>query len=363
MKLKSLNTTSKILIVVVFFSTGCSPQWEINNPYDSVNWANDGQYKANFHTHTTISDGRLNPQTVVDIYDSLGYSILAITDHNSVTWPWTDFSKLNASERSRERMETHSEAMPENLSFQDRNPEELGMIAIQANELSRHHHMGSFFNDHNEAPYGTSVPNSMTEKESLEVLASKNGIAMLYHPGRYDRGIDWYTELYLEYDHLFGLEIYNQGDRYPGDRDTWDSILSVTMPERPIWGYSNDDMHTPGNIGCNWNMLVLPELTHEWVRKGMEKGLSYYVYAPSGHEGASPPAIHSIKVNSRKGIIQIESTGAESVQWISNGTVISEGSTINLNYLDGFGNYVRAVLHGSEDSVTGTQPFGIIHRK
>ena len=38
-------------------------------------------YKANLHSHTTISDGRLTPREVKEAYKSRGYQILAVTDH------------------------------------------------------------------------------------------------------------------------------------------------------------------------------------------------------------------------------------------------------------------------------------------
>ena len=38
-------------------------------------------YKANLHCHTTVSDGRLTPAEVKELYRSLGYSIVAYTDH------------------------------------------------------------------------------------------------------------------------------------------------------------------------------------------------------------------------------------------------------------------------------------------
>ena len=38
-------------------------------------------YKANLHSHTTISDGRLTPEQDKEAYKSRGYEILAITDH------------------------------------------------------------------------------------------------------------------------------------------------------------------------------------------------------------------------------------------------------------------------------------------
>jgi len=38
-------------------------------------------YKANLHSHTTVSDGRKTPEEVKDIYKNMGYSIVAYTDH------------------------------------------------------------------------------------------------------------------------------------------------------------------------------------------------------------------------------------------------------------------------------------------
>ena len=38
-------------------------------------------YKANFHLHTTNSDGRRSPEEVIALYREQGYDVLAITDH------------------------------------------------------------------------------------------------------------------------------------------------------------------------------------------------------------------------------------------------------------------------------------------
>jgi len=42
-------------------------------------------YKANLHSHTSGSDGRLPPGEVALNYRRNGYQVLAITDHNVVT--------------------------------------------------------------------------------------------------------------------------------------------------------------------------------------------------------------------------------------------------------------------------------------
>ena len=350
--------TKNALLAALFILlvSSCAPGWEIDNPYENVDWVSHSRYKGNLHTHTTNSDGRMNPHTVVDKYHELGYDILAITDHNEVTYPWTGFSDIEPSSTSINRMESVPEQMPEDLVFEDRDPDALGMIDIQANELSRHHHMGSFFNDNNE---------TTTEVESLEATAAKNGITMLYHPGRYQGrdpqqyNLQWYLDLYESYDHLIGMEVYNQGDRYPRDRMLWDSVLTVTMPERPVWGYSNDDMHSLPQLGRNWTVFILPELTHESVRHGMENGTSFFVYAPEGHDGPQPPVIESISVNNRRGTIEIDASGYNSVHWIYDGNIVHTGSVVDLNELEEAGNYIRAKLYGPAETLTGTQPFGI----
>ncbi len=41
------------------------------------------QYKANLHCHSTLSDGKLTPEELKYAYRQQGYSVLAITDHES----------------------------------------------------------------------------------------------------------------------------------------------------------------------------------------------------------------------------------------------------------------------------------------
>lgn len=337
---------------VVMLVTACNPRWEIQNPYKDVDWKNDKAYKANLHTHTTRSDGQMNPQAVVDNYHALGYKVLALTEHNEVTWPWTEFAEMATSNRSRQRL-AEGQLTPADTIYENRNPEELGMIAIQGNELSRHHHIGSFFNGHN----GTE-----TEEESLAATSAKGGLATFMHPGRYQFPVEWYVDFYRRYPHLVGQEIYNQGDRYPNDRQLWDSILAVTMPGRNVWGFSNDDMHGESALGFNWNVLILPGLTEEWVRTGIEEGRFYYVYAPSGHKGANPPLINSVEVNPKKAIITIHATGYDSIHWISGGRVVYKGNALQLNDANDIQGYVRAELFGPDNSIAGTQPFGITIR-
>ena len=51
-------------------------------------------YKANLHTHTTVSDGKMTPEEVKAAYKSRGYQIVAYTDHDVMV----DHSDLSDSE-------------------------------------------------------------------------------------------------------------------------------------------------------------------------------------------------------------------------------------------------------------------------
>ncbi len=305
-------------------------EWDIRNPYETVDWEEYQRHKANFHTHTTQSDGRMSPARVIDEYSERDYSVLAFADHNRVTWPWTAF---------------------------DRDPDELGMVAVQGAEPSSHHHMGTYF---------CNVPGRGDVEGTLADVREQGGIAVMFHPGRYNWAVEDYVKLYEEWDELIGMEIYNQGDRYSNDRDTWDAVLTELMPEgAPVWGFSNDDMHTMGHLGRNWNVLLLPELSAEAVRKSMEEGRFFYVYASAGHIGPAPPEIDSIAVDRDEGTIRIDAAQYDSIEWISGGHVVAQGEKSALCQDSAQAGYIRAVLRVSAeegDVLMGTQPFGIIRR-
>lgn len=335
-----------VVIILLAFAmlSGCSrhaAQWNIDNPYADVDWKNHQRHKANFHTHTTMSDGMERPDTVIDRYAGLGYSILALTDHDTI-----------APQGNRDNPERHKTTWP--WSAFGRNPEILGMVAIEANEISRVHHIGSYFNDYGDAEVEG-------EKMVLDEIGRRGGLAVFFHPGRYMKSVQWYSDMYRSHPHLIGLEIFNQGDRYPNDRGTWDAILTDMINDRPVWGFSNDDMHNPAaHLGRNWNVMLLPALSADWVRKAMEKGMFLYVYQPNGPQGEPPPEIKSIMIDSHRGTIGLQAADYGRMEWISGGGIIHQGDTLELSNLTDVPGYVRAVVYGSDGkSLVGTQPFGI----
>lgn len=334
-----------LILVVAAQLAGCASRppaarFIIDNPYQHVDWTKDRQFKANFHTHSNMSDGREAPASVIDLYRDVGYSVLAITDHDilgpdggerdpkrhQTTWPWQKFG---------------------------RDPQSLGMVAIEGNEITRNHHIGSYFND-----YGDADVNS--EHQALTQIGSRGGLAVFFHPGRHEKTVAWYVDFFRRFDHLLGLEVYNQGDRYPKDRETWDKILSVLSPSRKVWGFSNDDMHKPwDDLGRNWNILILPELSLHEVRRAIENGSFLFVYSPMGHAAPPPPVIKAITVYPESASIYIQTSGHEAIDWISRGEIIGRGERLDFAGLITMDGYVRAKIHGSDGIVVGTQPFGI----
>ena len=308
---------------------------ELDDPYADVDWNTYGQHKANLHTHTRESDGLYSVGRVIDSYHNRGYDILAIADHNHVTWPWEDYN---------------------------RNPDELKMLAVQANEISDTHHIGSYFNDYNiddgrnYIPVFASIfagePADISEEEVIREIGRNNGLAVFFHPGRYDDTAGYYAHFYKKYDHLVGMEVVNQLDRYPQDRAKWDNVLTMLMPERPVWGFSNDDSHRLGHVGHCYNVFLLPELKETAFRSAMETGQFYFA------NGKDSPQLQEIEVNNDAGTVRIATEADVTVKWFSNGVIIAEGETLNFRQSANVGSYIRAEVTG-EGGTTYTQPFAV----
>lgn len=322
------------------------------NPYHNVKWATVNHFKSNIHTHTTNSDGSVHAHAVIDAYHNAGYKILSITDHNLITWPWTNLSSINS-------------------NFQNRDPAALGMLAVEGNELSGAHHAGSYINV---------VTGSGSDlNQAFSTMTQLNGIGSFKHPGRYwskstnytpgaQYSIEWYQDFYNRFPVLVDMEVYNQGDRYPDDRILWDELLSRMMPDRPIWGQSSDDMHTTSHYFKNYGWMLMDSLTMDEFRRTKIQGASFFVFEPNGDGTPRAPVIDSITVNRNSRTITLHAQNFTSVQWISgiegtgtarNNRVIQTGTTFN--YTTFMGNYVRAVVINSFGR-NYTQPFGFANR-
>lgn len=346
-----MRKTAFIFTIPLFFGfiTPLKKTVMVVNPYEQVNWKTTPQYKANLHTHTNNSDGGFDAHVVVDTYAAHGYSILAITDHNLKTYPWTSFSTLNP-------------------RWENRDPDNVGLLTFPANELSKGPHRGMFFahidggGEHIDSTF-------MQIQDSL-------ALSMFYHPGRYwdvkkeykseDKySISWFEKYLRRYPAIVGIEVFNTPyDRYPYDRILWDELLVRLMPQRPVWGYSNDDMHGKKELMGNYAFMLMPDLSISALKKAMQTGAFYIGHEPGQSGKALPPRIDSIIVDHSLSSIRVYAKDYDEIRWISgidgqgenrSNHVLKKGETFSWAGFDR--NYIRFEL-GNKHGVTLSQPFG-----
>lgn len=387
-KIKMLRKTTAALMAAAVlagtFVTGVSAEersgvldFTIDSPYASVDWDTYGQYKADFHAHSNESDGSPQPYETIEEHYKKGYDILALTDHNVCNTTWN--RKDDPTGKDREYLT--DQRLSQITYGTDR--DNRGMVAIMnSDEQSVSDHLNTFFTPFNNE-HGATLESNIAKTQEL------GGISHINHPGRYTGGkntsgtageeasnnpetIKKYTDLFMKYDAVVGMEIINKldGDSY-SDRILWDNILKETMPEgRFVWGFSNDDTHSTAATGHSYNMMLLPSNNPENVRKSMENGTFYASAKVAKREGYTitdlsvindyqPPIITNIQVDNDEDTITIDGEYYNQVEWIADGKVIATGNTIDLNDHEGeINSYVRAQLKGDE-GISFTQPFGV----
>lgn len=350
----------------------------INNPYETVDWKNQHQYKADFHAHSKNSDGGNYTYEMVEDHYKKGYDVLAMTDHNYTTKGWENAGEGSVSPERKAEIESGA----------GRNGR--GMLDFSySNEQSRTDHINTFLTDWN-----NSSPASM--ENTLREIEERGGISHINHMGRYTgyktsdpandpSQISKYVNLLDTFRSCVGVEIINKIDnesRY--DRILWDNILQKTLPEgRQVWGFANDDTHSLNATGYSFNMMLMPELSIDATRNAMEKGTFYSVSRVSRVDGINStlpngnpmpgsgkssttylldqatPSISNISVDQKENSLSVEGKDYTTVEWIADGKVIATGNTIDLNdYEDQVNSYVRAQLK-SETGIAFTQPFSL----
>jgi intein-encoded DNA endonuclease-like protein len=325
-----------------------SPTQIVVNPYANINISTTPKYKANLHSHTTNSDGFIYGNSIVYNYHRKDYKILAITDHNVITWPWTKFDSIDS-------------------RWKNQNPKALEMLAIKGNELSANHHWNSLIN--------VVDGDGANIIESFNTMRAINGIGFINHPGRYWKintdykpeqqySLEYYMNFYNLYPELLALEVYNANDSYPNDRILWDELLTQMMPQRPVWGISNDDIHYQQDYYKNYSFFFMDDFTIENFKESFTKGEFFFHWEPNGDGDPKTPIINNIIIDTENNTITIDASNYNSIEWISgveetlaNRVSKQVGAGAEFYYGSFMQPYVRVVLT-NEHGTTNTQPFG-----
>ena len=234
-------------------------------------------YKANLHTHTTITDGKLTPKETKDAYKALGYQILCLSDHNVIV----DHSDMNESDFL---MLTGIEVninQPGQTALLGKSYH-LNLIAKRPDILwspSKPYQRESAIPYHDKIHF-EEMP-LLYDPEAINNIIKKSnemGFLVAYnHP-------TWSCQTYQDYAPLKGLwamELRNTSCIVQGysenNTQVYKDLLNLGNRLYPLGA---DDMHRPTALGGSWIMVGAPQLTYDAVIDALEKGDFYMSCGP-----------------------------------------------------------------------------------
>ena len=385
--------------------------YTINNPYETVDFDNWGQYKADLHCHTTASDGDNTLTEMVEEHYAQGYDALAITDHGIVSRNWTTVNSRNyfkiglgikngAIPKVNPLTEERYQEIATGADRDGRPMVEIPM-GIEQNPTSFNNaHVNSWFTEYGDGLMG----GTSNYAEVISQVDATGGLSVINHPGEYTSAKEedcqadayneddvWYsyvinkfTDILTTYDSCIGIDINSKKDgRTKYDRKLWDILLGKVVPTgRNVFAVATTDAHQLDKVGCAWTSLCMPENNAENIRTCLENGAFFAVsrYIKNEEELAQfsletgidwgtefeqedrddtvpAPKVTDITVDETKDTISLSVENALTVHWIADGKVIHVGNTIDLDdYSDQIGSYVRAEAFG-HGGVLYTQAF------
>lgn len=265
-------------------------------------------YKANLHTHSTISDGKWTPDEVKRFYKDNGYSILALTDHNvtidhsnmtepgflMITGVEVDIPVANA------RKTCH-------LCMLSRDPH-LQWIPFRDPDILPHMH------SYEAQCACEELPREYCPENINRVIAKANekGFLVTYnHPA-------WSLEYYPDYSPLEGLwamEYCNSSCLASGydEHNGWvfREFLNIRKDLMPIMA---DDAHNVLHgksgypcAGIAWTMIGAEKLEYDCVMDALARG---NLYSSTG------PEIHGLTWD--EGILRLTCSPAAKIRLIKN---------------------------------------------
>lgn len=253
------------------------------------------RYKANLHTHTTVSDGKHSPEEVKNFYKSHGYSIIAFTDHeclaNHSYLNDDNFLAITGYEYGlNESSKPWKFTKTCHLCLLAKEPDNVTHVCFNPKKTMR------FSEDfHKTAKYRGEIFEGSYSVENLKLIiseAKKQGFFVtVNHPWWSLMEVD---EL-LQLDDFDGFEIYNNGatsgdSYYDFHPYLYEMLLRKGKMCLPIAAddthyIAPEDKYQPQALG-GFNIIASPSLNYSDVISAIEKGDMY--------SSTGGPAIHSI---------------------------------------------------------------------
>lgn len=353
--------------------------YTIVSPYESVNWDSYKLYKANLHTHSTVSDGEVLYGDMIKEYYNKGYDILAMTDHGVIDNGWREKNQTNGIFNYYRKTTPLTQKEYQDITTGvGRNgtgmTEITGGIEINMAVLTKSH-VNGFFTTYGQGVWGKENDHATAAAE----VEKAGGFSVLNHLGdwtmakKYPERSHWnvyityFANIFKENKSCLGMEIVNSTDNTThADRALWDELLEVVIPlGRNVFGFANDDAHTLSRVGDSFELFALPENNVQNIKDAMQNGTFFsatrFPKSEMGHDFVGTgdvPLVKRIDIDQTENKISVSvdsSTDCDLIEWIANGKVIATGNEIDLNdYEDQLGCYIRFQMRG-EGGMTYSQ--------
>lgn len=323
--MKNFKKISAVLLAVAMLVT-CAPiafanadvDYEITSPYENLNFDSLNQYKADLHSHTTFSDGNNPLPEMVQRHYELGFDVLAITDHGTVstsyvTQQFNDPLKLiswvknggvygytlDASGKNSKgidyRVDTDAATKDE---FYIETVDGVDGHAMLRVPYGNEQNPTSFNNAHVNtwfADWGNGVLGGTSNYETpIAAVDEIGGLSVINHPGEYTNARDEETQdsaydvtdpvynykinkfasLLLTYDSCLGIDINSKGDsRTRYDRKLWDILLQKIVPNgRNVYAIATTDAHNLNIVDSGYTLILMEDLNSANLKDAMANG-------------------------------------------------------------------------------------------
>lgn len=393
----------------------------ITNPYDAVDWDAWGAYKAQLHCHTTASDGYLTIRESIRMHYDYDYDIVAVTDHGTLNRGWDTAPDLVPLMRAVKKERTKMAPIEpltagEYAAYTDgtapvsdgySRTHDTGMLDVplglelnMATPVADCHLTGYF------SEYGQGLAGVFGDYETpARGVKDAGGLSMLSHVGEYvytkkdsekhvgqpvdDYYANKFARVFLDNPaSCVGMGINSATDAHTRcDRILYDQILKKTIPNGIVpWAFCFSDSHNDTSVNDAYTVMLLPELTLDAFRAGMQSGTFFavshysngvelngmpeipgYVEEDVDWQSNDTPAVTRIDVDEETDRITVECQNADTITWISDGNVIRRAPVENGraqiclrdgDLLSDVRTFVRFYITG-ENGICYSQPFTV----
>lgn len=228
-------------------------------------------FKGNVHCHSTISDGKLSPEELVELYKNNNYNFLVFSEHeiftdltkfnsdNFIILPAVEYSCNHYEESTGKRLQTHH---VHGIKGTGEMVEKAGEKALK----------------HEQVLDRLEWEGPKTAQKMVDDLKSTGNICIYNHP-------NWSrTELndFVDVEGYFALEIFNycsELESHTGiSTHYWDSLLKRG---KKVWAVAADDNHNDLDDSCGgWIVVKAEDLTHDSIIEALLKGRYYSSSGP-----------------------------------------------------------------------------------